>query len=229
MIYQRGSRQSYEQWALLTGDPSWSWDAILPYFKKSVQFTPPNDGYRKVPTSYRADAFSSTGGPLQVSYPNGAQEFAKWMNIGLNSNGLPNATDFNSGTLNGLAYAATTIDPKNGYRSSSRNSFLSAAQPRSNLVIYTGTLAKYIIFNGTRAVGVQTAPTLAGIGGSINLGTLYAKREVIVSAGAFQSPQLLKVSGIGPAAELKKYNIPVLVDLPGVGGNMQVSVFGDEA
>lgn len=78
MIYQRGSKSSYDQWATLTGDSGWSWNSVLPYFKKSVTFTPPKVEYRKVDTPYVADAFSATGGPLQVSYPNGPQDFAPW-------------------------------------------------------------------------------------------------------------------------------------------------------
>lgn len=144
------------------------------------------------------------------------------MNRGLNAIGLPNATDFNSGTLVGAGYAATTIDPSNGYRSSSRNSFLSQASSRKNLAIKSSLLAKYIVFNGTRAIGVMTHPTLSGIGGSGTKDVYYARRELIVSGGAFHSPALLKASGIGPAAELTKLNIPVKVDLPGVGGNLQV-------
>lgn len=114
--------------------------------------------------------------------------------------------------------------PKTGFRDSSRTSFLAAAQTRRNLHVFTSTLARYVLFNGTRAIGVQAGPGVLGVTLPI-LQTFYARREVILSAGAFQSPQLLKTSGIGPKAELERYDIPVLVDLPGVGGGMQDHIF----
>lgn len=219
MLYQRGTSSSYEQWANLTKDPSWSWESVLPYFQKSVQFTPPNDGYRQVSTRHDAEAFAEQGGPLQVSFPNTPQDFGKWAEAGLHAAGVKKATDFNSGTLDGVTYVTTTIDPKTGYRSSSRSSFLAAASGRSNLAVFTQTLAKRVIFDGKKAVGVEgtltneTAPALK---------TFRARREVIVSSGVFGSPHILKVSGVGPKEELERHGIKVVADLPGVGGNMQV-------
>lgn len=173
---------------------------------------------RGVTTRYNAAAFSPSGGPLKVSYPNYAQDFAPWMERGLNAIGLPNATDFNSGVLNGVTYAATTIDPSNGFRSSSRESFLASVSGRPNVYVFTATLAKQIIFNSSKkAIAVTVGPTILGAGGGLTLQTLYANHEIILSAGAFQSPQLLMVSGIGPSATLTKYNIPIISNLSGVG------------
>ena len=132
-----------------------------------------------------------------------------------------NVTDgLNGGSLMGAAYATLTIDPRNAYRSSSEASFLQAAlQNGTAPTVYKNSQAQRILFNGTTASGVMV--TTAGPYGipAINY-TLSARQEVIVSAGVFQSPQLLMVSGVGPKNLLSQFNIPVISDLPGVGQNM---------
>lgn len=132
-----------------------------------------------------------------------------------------NVTDgLNGGNLLGAAYATLTIDPRNAHRSSSESSFLQAAlQNGTAPFVYKSSLAQKILFNGTTATGVQVQT--AGPYGipAVNY-TLTARKEVIVSAGVFQSPQLLMVSGIGAKSELSQHNIPVISDLPGVGKNM---------
>lgn len=134
----------------------------------------------------------------------------------MNEIGIPPAEDFNSGDVLGSQFCTTTIDPKNAVRSSSETSFLDQAQINSNLVVYQLTLAKKILFDGNKtAIGVET--DIAG--------TITATKEVILSAGTFQSPQLLMVSGIGPASTLNDLDIPVISDLPGVGQNMTDHIF----
>ena len=132
-----------------------------------------------------------------------------------------NVTDgLNGGSLIGAAYATLTIDPRNAYRSSSEASFLQAAlQNGTAPTVYKNSQAQRILFNGTTASGVMV--TTAGPYGipAINY-TLSARKEVIVSAGVFQSPQLLMVSGVGPKNLLSQFDIPVISDLPGVGQNM---------
>ena len=128
---------------------------------------------------------------------------------------------FNSGRLIGSAFVVQTIDPRNGHRSSSESSFLQTSfQNGTAPTIYKNTLAQRILFNNEKtATGVQAMT--AGTYGtpSVNF-TLSARKEVIVSAGAFQSPQLLMVSGIGPCSHLASFNISCLADLPGVGQNL---------
>ncbi|CAN9280516.1 unnamed protein product [Alternaria sp. RS040] len=218
MIYQRGDRGSYQRWADQVGDDSYTFDNLMPYFKKSVKFTPPNTQLRASNGSaeYVASAFDASGGPLDVSYANYAGPFSSYMEGSLNGIGIPTRPDFNSGELMGAQYCSSTITPGNQKRASSQTAFLDAVKNRPNLKVYSLTRAEKIIFDSEkRATGVQLPF------GSI----LTAKREVILSAGAFQSPQLLMVSGVGPAAQLKKFNIPVIADRRGVGQNMQDHIF----
>ncbi|KAF2649264.1 GMC oxidoreductase [Lophiostoma macrostomum CBS 122681] len=219
MIYQRGDRGSYQRWADLVGDDSYTYDNWLPYFKRSTQFTPPKSPPRAANASaeYVDSAFSPPGSPLQISYANYAGPFSAWMERGLNAIGIPQAADFNSGSLDGSQYCSSTINPDDEKRASSQTAYYGAdAQMRPNLKVYTLTLAQQIIFDeDKKATGV-----LIGTGA-----VLSARQEVIISAGAFQSPQLLMVSGIGPAATLQNLGIDVVADRPGVGQGMQDHIF----
>jgi choline dehydrogenase-like flavoprotein len=222
MIYQRGTKQSYQKWADAVGDSSYTWDALQPHFKRSVQFTPPSGSrFPNASAEYNSAAFSATGGPLAVSYANYAQPFSTWLEPALNEAGVSQVQDFNSGALLGAQYCASTIDPATQTRESSQTSFLDEVRTKSNLRVYTNALAKKINFDGNKKA---TSVTVTGIFGFTQF-NVVARKEVILSAGAFQSPQLLMVSGIGPRAELAKFNIPVIKDLPGVGAGMEDHVF----
>ena len=195
----------------------------MPYFQKSVQFTPPNTSKRAANASaqYNPAAFSSTGGPLHVSYPNYAAPFSSWMERGMRAIGIADVQDFNSGTLLGSQYPSVTIRPSDETRSSAESSFIQTAlkEGNPNLNIYTETMAQRVLFDGDKtATGVEVRST--GLTYRI-----HAAKEVILSAGAFQSPQLLMLSGIGPASMLAQFDIPVVVDLPGVGQNMWDHIF----
>lgn len=212
----RPTRESMEEWAKVVDDKSYAFDEILPYYKKSVEFTPPNVLSRaaNATAEYNANKFSSDGGPLQVSYPNFAQPFSSWMKVGMQAIGINTTQDFNSGSLMGAQYCSTTIDPSSNLRSSSQTSFLTNINPPT-LTEYSNTLAKKVFFDENRkAVGVEVVGVLG------NIVTLSASQEVIVSAGAFQSPQLLMVSGIGPSDILREHGIDVVVERPGVGQNL---------
>lgn len=219
MIYQRGSAGSYQAWADAVGDDSYTFDNLLPYFKKSVQFTPPSDSRApNASAEYNAAAFDPSGGPLDVSYANYAGPFSSWIEQGLGAIGIQDAEDFNSGSLLGKQYCSSTINPSNEHRESSQTSFvefLNTTGPRANMQVYSLTMANKILFDDNKqATGVDTSA-----------GTITANKEVILSAGAFQSPQLLMLSGIGPAATLSQFNIPVIADRPGVGQNMTDHIF----
>lgn len=218
MIYQRPTVQSLDMWANEVEDQSYTFENVIPYYEKSVQFTPPNQSKRfaNATPQYNPSAFSEEGGPLHVTFANYAQSFSTWLKAGFEAIGIAEAADFNSGSLFGSQYCTSTIRPSDQSRSSSATSFFRSAllSGLTNLKIYTTTRAEKIIFNADKkATGVQVKTGLMAY-------TLHATKEVIVSAGAFQSPQLLMVSGIGPRDQLEAYGINVISELPGVGQNM---------
>lgn len=219
MIYQRGSKESHDMWADLVGDSSYKWDPFLPYFQKSLDFSPPDHRKRAANATpeYDLASFGKGGGPLSVTFSNYAQAFSSWVQKGLVEIGIKPVAGFTSGTLFGSAYTLSTIESTTQTRESSETGFLQPALKRSNLVVFQKSLAKKILFDNKKtAIGV-----VVDSGGKKY--TLSAKKEVILSAGVFQSPQLLMVSGIGPASTLQKYSIPVMVHRSGVGQNMWVS------
>ncbi|KAL9096237.1 MAG: hypothetical protein Q9165_001760 [Trypethelium subeluteriae] len=220
MAYHRGTFGTFDQWADLLGDPSYTWERLLPYFKKSVHFTPPNSDKLGSETAkaieHDPDAFSSSGGPLQVSYSNYYQPQAPFFKKAFKKLGMAQIDGLNSGKLIGFADSTITVDSRDGTRSSSHTSFLAEVLngPHTNLQVYHNTLATKILFdNNKKATGVKV--TTAGVAY-----VLSARTEVILSAGAFKSPQLLMLSGIGPATTLHELGIPIIFDLPGVGQNM---------
>ena len=220
MLYQRPTRGSHMKWAQAVNDSSYDWDAFLPYYQKGANYTTPNAAIRAANASVPASgpgAYTADGGPLHVTHSNWATPFASWGQLALNELGLPVIRDFETGDLLGHQYCPLTINPDDQTRASSEATFLRKylSDEKSNLQVYAHTLAKKIVFDGNKtATGVQ----VESYGQPYSL---MATKEVIVSAGAFQSPQLLMVSGIGPAAELEKHNISVISNLEGVGKNME--------
>jgi choline dehydrogenase len=239
MLYQRGTTQSYQQWADAVDDPSFSFDAFLPYFQKSVTYTPPNTHLRAANASVphpSSEAYQADGGPLRVTHSNWATPWASWAKKGFREIGIPDIDDFSSGGLLGAQYCPCTIRSEDQTRASSESTFLQMAMDSDckNLKVFTHSLAKRVLFDGNKTATAVVVET-----GGFNY-TLSASKEVIVSAGAvspnfsgsgpvestvltsaqFQSPQLLMVSGIGPEETLRKHNIPVVAARPGVGQNM---------
>jgi len=225
MIYQRATRGSLDKWAELTGDPEWTFENRFSDYQKSVSFTPPKHDLRQELPAARYDrrAFTQANGPVQISYPNTVQPFSKYMQLSLNEKGIPTSQDFNRGTLSGVQYSSTTIDPKDSHRSSSR-AFYAATRSRRNLVVYTNAMVRKIILDEStppRAQGVEFIHAQKGNTSD----QLIAKKEVIVSAGAMRSPQLLMVSGIGPKDQLRAHKIPMRAESPNVGRGMQDHIF----
>ena len=217
----RPTRGALQKWADQVGDQSYTFDNFLPFYRKSCNYTPYNAAlYNSTILPQEPGVSDPAGGPLHVSFSNYADAFGTWAQKAFVAVGMKVLSSLNAGILNGSAYSTLTIDPRNGYRSSSESSFLQAAlQNGSAPMIYKNSLARKLLFNGTLATGVLV--TTAGSYGVPELNfSLTARKEVIVCAGAFQSPQLLMVSGIGPQHTLQKYGIEVVKDLPGVGQNM---------
>ena len=201
MAYHRGTFGSYQRWADLVGDQSYTFSNLLPYFKKSCQLTPPNNSKRRTPNStvkYDPSAFSAAGGPLQVSWSNWVDPALTWFQVAYTSIGLPiSNVNFNSGVLSGFsAWITSTISPTDAKRSSSQTSFLNQAIQNTNLIVYTQTLAKKILFNSTTSNVGSTFVANEVLVTTQNVPyTISARKEVIVSAGVYHSPQLLMVSG----------------------------------
>ena len=200
MVYTRGHRSDYDHWAAL-GNVGWSYDELLPYFKRSEN------------NARIQDEFHGQGGPLHVS---DLQTLNPFQQIYLNAAreaGFPINHDFNGATQEGLGIYQVT--QHNGERWSAARGYLHPHMgTRRNLHVETGVQVTRIVFEGRRAVGVECLQS-----GSKRV--IRARREVILCAGAFQSPQLLMVSGVGPGAHLQQHGIEVLHDLPGVGQNLQ--------
>ncbi|KUL88731.1 hypothetical protein ZTR_05123 [Talaromyces verruculosus] len=209
MMFNRPSKGAYQLWADKVGDNAYTWDNMLPFLERSVNFSI-NAEHRPANATplYNASLFSSTGGPLHVSYPGYVYPIATYGKDAFSTLGLEEIPGFTTGYMQGYGYWQYTIDPSTGLRSSSEASFLAQALGRPNLTVYVNSMARNIVFNGTQAVGVNIT----------NYGqqpfTLIARKEVIVSAGLYNSPQLLMVSGIGPKETLEQLDIPVIADLP---------------
>jgi choline dehydrogenase len=199
LIFIRGQPQDYDRWAG-TGNVGWGWDDVLPFFIRS-------EGNER-----GASPLHGGDGPLAVSDIGAKHELVEAFIAGANSIGVPRTDDFNNATQEGVGYFQLTT--KNGWRSSSATGYLKPARKRPNLRVETNAQATQLLSDGKRVTGVRY--TQHG-----QTHDVRAAREVILAAGALQSPQLLQLSGIGPAAHLQKLGIPVVHDLPGVGANLQ--------
>lgn len=198
-IYQRGQREDYDYWRQL-GNVGWSYDEVLPYFKKA------EDNERG------ADAFYGAGGPLTVSNCPRDELGDAFIDAALQAGYSRNVHGFNGRCQEGFDYNQMSI--RNGRRCSTAVAYLHPARRRNNLSVIVGALATRILFKDGAARGIEFRRN--GI-----TQTVLARREVILAGGAFNSPQLLQISGVGPADLLSEFNIPLVANLPGVGENLQ--------
>jgi choline dehydrogenase len=204
MIYMRGQARDYEQWADLTGDDSWRWDKVLPWFKKS------ENHYQG------ATLHHGVGGEWRVEKQRLSWKILDAFREAAAQVGIPKTEDFNRGDNEGCGYF--DVNQRRGIRWSSAKAFLKPAASRPNLTIMTGCQVQHLRLqsneNGIRCTGAQF------FGGGKQW-FADAAHETILAAGAVGSPQILQLSGIGPAALLQQHQIPVLLDVPGVGENLQ--------
>jgi choline dehydrogenase-like flavoprotein len=198
MIYLRGHRADFDGWAA-DGATGWSYDEVLPYFKRA------EDNERG------EDEFHGVGGPLSVSESRSMQPLVDAMLEAAVQAGYERIPDLNVDRPLGVSRFQVT--QRNGKRCSTADAYLHPAAGRPNLEVRTSVLATKIVFEGNRAVGVETVKD-----GKVE--TVRAEREVILAAGAYQSPVLLMLSGIGPEEDLALFGIPVRENLP-VGRNLQ--------
>src|SRR5258708_32681055 len=204
LIYIRGQAEDFDHWRQL-GNAGWSYDGGRRYFRKA------EDNERG------ADDFHGAGGPLGVSDVRDEHPLAKAFVAAAVEAGYPRNDDFNGATQEGAGYYQTTM--RGGVRSSTAAAYLKEARRRGNLNVVPNALASRVLFQGRRATGVEY---LAG--GETR--TASAGGEVIVASGAFNSPQLLQLSGLGPANHLRGLGIAVIADLPRVGDNLNDHYFG---
>ncbi len=199
MCYIRGAAHDYDHWAEL-GNAGWSYHDVLPYFKKLEHFEP------------GADAYHAQGGPLNVSNRGDLNPLTgAFLEAGQQAGYAVNK-DFNGKDQEGVGlYQVMQI---NGERCSNARAYLHPAENRKNLTVITKALVTKIIFDGKTATGVRYSQSGRVI-------DIFANKEVILAAGAIASPQILLLSGVGPAAEIVKHHIPLVHDLPGVGENLQ--------
>ncbi|TGO11991.1 hypothetical protein BTUL_0097g00430 [Botrytis tulipae] len=222
LSYHRATSGTYQKWAELVGDESFTFENLLQYYKKSCHLTPPDIAKRNSTSAtvvYDTTAFdNSFGGPLHVSWNNWVDPTINALAKAVQSIGLPvSSVGFSSGSLSGHgAWVPSTIESKKAVRSSSQSSFLEEAIENTDIMVHAHTQALKILFaseSPKRATAVQVSTAGSQY-------TIHANKEVIVSAGVFHSPQLLMISGIGPRSTLEEHNIPLISGLPGVGQNL---------
>jgi choline dehydrogenase len=199
MAYHRGTKGAYQRWADLVGDQSYSFDNILRFFKISCTVTPPNLEKRNAPNAtvlYDPKGFDNTlGGPLQVSWSNWVVPAQSWLVLVMQAVGMNLSTEgFSSGKLDGGAWIPMTIDPKSATRSTSKSSYLDtlAEEGPTPPTVYLRSQVRKVLFSKhNRATGVAVTTNGSDY-------VLSAKKEVILSAGVFHSPQILLLSGMIP-------------------------------
>jgi choline dehydrogenase len=204
MAYVRGNHADYDEWASL-GNPGWDYASVLPLFKKSES------------NEQLGEPFHGQDGLLNVTFSKQPSPLAPVFLQACRENGIPENPDYNGEDQIGASLLQFTI--KNNHRHSAAKAFLKPAMKRPNLSVRTGTLVKRVIIEDGAAVGVEVLTH------DSNSERINCNKEVILCAGAIQSPQLLMLSGIGDQAELRMHGIDVFKHLPGVGKNLQDHVW----
>src|SRR5579871_2244215 len=199
LLYVRGQHEDYDRWRQL-GNAGWSFDDVLPYFRRA------EDQERG------ADALHGAGGPLAVSDVCEPHPLCEAFIAAAQQAGFPRNDDFNGKTQEGAGYFQYTA--RNGLRRSTARGYLRQARGRSNLKVVTNALATRIVMDSRRATGIAYRRGDAQH-------TATATREVILAGGAFNSPQLMQLSGLGPADLLRQHGIAVVADIAGVGADLQ--------
>jgi len=202
MIYMRGQKSDYDHWAAL-GNRGWSWDDVLPWFKRTEDY------------QHGADALHGAGGELRVEERRVSWEILDAWRDAAEECGIPKIREFNRGDNFGNAYFQ--VNQRRGVRWSATKAFLRPVQHRSNLTVLTDALVHRVRIDARDGVRRATGVELSLHDG---MRTVAARRGVILAAGAIGSPQILQLSGVGPGALLQRHAIPVTHDLPGVGENL---------
>ena len=213
MLYIRGQARDYDHWAEVTGEPAWRWENCLPDFMRHEDHYRLDDGGDADPEHRK---YHGHGGEWRVEHQRLKWKVLEDFAEACVQAGIPRTRDFNRGDNEGVDYFE--VNQRSGWRWNTSKAFLRSAEKRPNLTLWHSTHVKALTMaegDTPRCTGVRVERPGEGDV------TARAKREVILSAGAIGSPQLLQVSGIGPAELLREHDIPVVADLPGVGENLQ--------
>jgi choline dehydrogenase len=203
MIYMRGQRTDYDHWAA-QGLRGWGWDGVLPVFKRSEDY------------AHGADEFHGAGGELRVEERRVSWEILDAWRDAAEQCGIPKIAEFNRGDNFGNAYFQ--MNQRRGVRWSATKAFLRPVLKRPNLSVRTGALVERVAIDTRDGVKRATGVVARYAGEGTQL--LRARREVLLAAGSIGSPQILQLSGVGPAALLREHGVEVAVDVPGVGANL---------
>ncbi|KAI8249054.1 Dehydrogenase xptC [Colletotrichum sp. SAR 10_77] len=225
MCWTRGAAADFDAWEEL-GNDGWGWDGLLPYFKKVERYTANvGQGIREEFNIKPNMSFHGTDGPINVAYPEHIYNTSSSVLQGLAEVGIHTSNDVNSGDPTGAMVVASSMSPTNQTRSDARTGYFDTANARSNFHVVTGHMATRLIVGLPGSLTNQESRRIIGVelssGPSDINRTATANKEVILAAGAIQSPVLLQVSGIGPRQVLESLNISTQIDLPGVGNNFQ--------
>ena len=200
MIYMRGQSEDYDEWARATRDPRWSWASVLPVFRKSEDY---HGG---------AGEFHGSGGEWRIERQRLKWRVLESFSAAAQQTGIPATDDFNRGDNTGVGYF--DVNQRSGWRWNTSKAFLRPIRHRGNLTVLTRAQVRRLRFEQRRCTGVEFVRD--GV-----LVAARAAREVLLSAGAVNSPQLLELSGVGEGSRLQRLGIPVVHDAPGVGNNLQ--------
>ena len=214
MAYGRGSKADFDGWEEL-GNPGWGWNGLLPYFRKSSKFTPPSrQAAEKWNMTWDLSVYGE--GPVSVTipefqYPDVASFRDAWRGVGVTER-----REIGEGAGPGLYWAPSTIDAERRTRETARSAYYDPVMSRNNLELLTGYIVEEILFDGLRATGIRFTSREDN-----STSEAFATKEIIVAAGAIQTPHLLQRSGLGPKDVLTAAGITVKKDIPGIGANLQ--------
>ncbi|PPQ85363.1 hypothetical protein CVT24_005434, partial [Panaeolus cyanescens] len=223
MLFDRGSADDYDNWERL-GNPGWGWEGLLPYFKKarfspSTTFTPPRADLARDYNITWDIARAYGNGPIQVTFPDWQWPGVKIQWKAWNEVGLTSQVEGAAGDAHGAYWVPSNVDQQ--YRRSyARNGYFDPIRTRSNLKLLTGYRVNEVLFDANKRAESVRMQARGTANGAATI-TVKAAQEIVLCAGWLHTPQILQRSGVGPESLLRQANIPVVVDLPGVGSNLQ--------
>ncbi|PWY96073.1 FAD/NAD(P)-binding domain-containing protein [Aspergillus sclerotioniger CBS 115572] len=207
-----------QKWADDVGDQSWTYPNTKKYFDQSTFYTPPNATTRFANATPEYDPSLKGNGPLEITWPRWAHPFSTWIAKAFDALGVSHTLGYVTGELLGSSWILDTINSTDGTRATTWTAYIKDKPVQKKIDIFTSTLAGKIVFDGTKATGVDVTRDLPNQ--ETEQFNINAKHEVVLAGGGILSPQLLMVSGVGPADQLEALNIPVVLDHSRIGQNM---------